>query len=402
MSDLALVNQFSTDDILAQLAAEQGLSTEIEEYSGGGRIYTNFTRIENVRNLTSSWMDKPGYLQWNAPGQQEKIEKFGRGFPYVNEIEGFILHSEIQPGQYEDNTDETSNSKTKPVCTLVGYKNSKGEYIKKLPSALTFFNKMYGAYDEATKKPVYTTPNNNVKDLGFLGSRGMSCFDCITSGKSTKENPKDSNKPYECKLRGKIHMFVTHLRCFFEEGDELVEEVKSVQELMGEPGFVIAINLPTVMGLRGSYDKLENDLIKKKELHPKKAIKHRQSYLSYQTALKLKYKKTPVESSLLLVPVNLSVLPPVPGETQPKNYLIFSELGLFDRALMGAAKEARETYFPNKEDEILDPSNWVINGVGGTTMYSTAKVADYSDDLHLPLLEATEEPYEEEPSNIPF
>ena len=78
---------------------------------------------------------------------------------------------------------------------------------------------MYGAYDEATKKPVYTTPNNNVKDLGFLGSRGMSCFDCITSSKSTKENPKDSNKPYECKLRGKIHMFVTHLRCFFEEGD---------------------------------------------------------------------------------------------------------------------------------------------------------------------------------------
>ena len=102
------------------------------------------------------------------------------------------------------------------------------------------------------------------------------------------------------------------------------------------------------------------------------------------------------------MPVNLSVLPPVPGETQPKNYLIFSELGLFDRALMGAAKEARETYFPNKEDEILDPSNWVINGVGGTTMYSTAKIADYSDDLHLPLLEATEEPYEEEPSNIPF
>jgi hypothetical protein len=398
MSDLVLANQqFSTDDILAQLAAEQGLSTEVEEYNGGGKVYTNFTRLENVRNLTSSWMDKPGYLQWNAPGQVEKIEKFGRDFPYVNEIEGFIIHSEIQPGLYEDNTDETSNSKTKPICTLVGYKNSKGEYIKKLPSNLTFFNKMYGAYDEATKKPVYTTPNPNVKELGFLGSRELACFDCITSGKSTKENPKDSNKPYECKLRGKIHVFVTHLRCFFEEGDDLIEEVKSVQDLMGQPGFVIAINLPTVMGLRGSYDKVENEAIKKGELHPKKATKHRQSYLSYQTSLKLKYKKIPVESSLLLIPINLSVLPPVPGETQPKNYLIFSELGLFDRGLMSAAKEAREVNFPSREDEVLDPSNWVINGVGGTTMYSSAKV----DDYELPLLEATME-LDEEPSDIPF
>ena len=397
MSDLALVNQFSTDDILAQLAAEQGLSTEVEEVSSNSRIYTNFTKVQGVRVMNNKSWQNSLKMEWNYPDTQN-VESFGRTFPHVNEIEGFILHSELQVGLYEDNTDEDSTSQTKPVCTLVGYKNNQGDYIKKLPEALTYFNKMYKDYDENAKRPVYTSPNPKVQELGFLGSRGMSCYDCITSGKSTKEKP-NSKDPHECKLRGRIFFYVTHLKAFFTENGKIEEEVKSVQELMKVPGFVMLISLPTSVGLKGKYDKKENEAILKGELDVKKAEKVRQCYLPYQTKLQQKYKKLPVETVLKLVPTNISVRPPVTGETNTKFYLTFTEVALFDKALIEAAKQAREELFPNKEPEILDPSNWVINGVGGTTVYSSAKVDDYNDEL--PMLEATIEP-DEEPSNIPF
>jgi hypothetical protein len=397
MSDLALATQFFTDDLLAQLAAEQGLSTEVEEVSSNSRVYTNFTRVENVRMLKSSWQNATT-MEWNYPGETD-VESFGRDFPYVNEVEGFILHSELQAGLYEDNNEEGATSQTKPVCTLVGYRNSKGDYVKKLPETLTYFSKMYGDYDVAAKRPVYTSPNSALKDLGLLGSRGLSCFDCISSGKSTKDNPKQAN-PHECKLRGRIYFYVTHLRSFFKEGKTVIEETKSVQELMGQPGFVMLISLPTSVGLKGKYDKSEENLIRKGELKVKDAEKTRQCYLTYLTRLQNTYgKKLPVDTVIKLVATNICIRPPVPGETNSKNYLTFQEVGLFDKSLSTEASKVRQELFPVKEPEILDPSNWVINGVGGTTMYSSAKVDDSAD---YPMIEAAMVSDNEADAEIPF
>ena len=395
MSDLVVVN--NTDDILAQLAAEFDIETEVPQQTNS-RVYTNFTTLPDIRVLKSSWQGAKT-LEWNSPGQED-IESFGRNFPYVNEIQGFIIHSEIQAGLQIENNEEDSNRKTKTLCSVVGFKKG-NEYIRELPERAPF-NSMYGDWDTSANKPVYTSPNKAIKDLGWLGSRGKSCFDCITSGDSTKDWQGNDIKG-ECKLRGRIFFYVTHLISYFKEGTKIEKETKSVQELMGEPGFVLMISLPTAMGLKGKYDKAEANLIKKGDLKFEDAVKTRQGYLGYLTSLYYAYKdSSPSKINPKFVCTNISIKPPVVGETQPKNYLTFKEESLYDFDLLRISVAKGRELFPNHSSiktatpEVLDPSNWVINGVGGTTMYSTAKVADYNDDL--PLLEATEE----EPSNIPF
>lgn len=399
MSDLVVVN--NTDDILAQLAAEFDIETEVPQQTNS-RVYTNFTTLPDIRVLKSSWQGAKT-LEWNSPGQED-IESFGRNFPYVNEIQGFIIHSEIQAGLQIENNEEDSNRKTKTLCSVVGFKKG-NEYIRELPER-ALFKSMYENWDTSANKPVYTSPNKAIKDLGWLGSRGKSCFDCITSGDSTKDWQGNDIKG-ECKLRGRIFFYVTHLISYFKEGTKIEKETKSVQELMGEPGFVLMISLPTSMGLKGKYDKAEASLIKKGDLKFEDAVKTRQGYLGYLTSLYYAYKdSSPSKINPKFVCTNISIKPPVVGETQPKNYLTFKEESLYDFDLLRISVAKGRELFPNHSSiktatpEVLDPSNWVINGVGGTTMYSTAKVADYNDDL--PLLEATEEPYEEEPSNIPF
>ena len=399
MSDLVLAN--NTDDILAQLAAEFDIETEVPQQTNS-KVYTNFTTLPDIRVLKSSWQGAKT-LEWNSPGQED-IESFGRNFPYVNEIQGFIIHSEIQAGLQIENNEEDSNRKTKTLCSVVGFKKG-NEYIRELPERAPF-NSMYGDWDTSANKPVYTSPNKAIKDLGWLGSRGKSCFDCITSGDSTKDWQGNDIKG-ECKLRGRIFFYVTHLISYFKEGTKIEKETKSVQELMGESGFVLMISLPTAMGLKGKYDKAEANLIKKGDLKFEDAVKTRQGYLGYLTSLYYAYKdSSPSKINPKFVCTNISIKPPVVGETQPKNYLTFKEESLYDFDLLRISVAKGRELFPNHSSiktatpEVLDPSNWVINGVGGTTMYSTAKVANYNDDL--PLLEATEEPYEEEPSNIPF
>ena len=364
MSDLTVYS--NTDDVLAQLAAEFGLETEVQETSAS-RTYTNFSKLDNVRVLKSSWQGAKT-LEWNFPGE-DYLEKFGRDFPYVNEVEGFVIHAEIQPGLQVENKDENSTSKTKTLCSVVGYKKG-SEFIKKLPERLPFTN-MYGAWDSDAKRPVTTVPNKGLADLELLGSRGKSCRDCIFSGESTKDY--QGNDVGECKLRGRIFFYVTHLISYFEEGKKVEREVKSIQELLGVPGVVLMISLPTAMGLKGKYDK-NNE------------AKNRQCYLGYLTNLSYKYKSTPPESIVKLLLTNISIQPPVVGETQPKNYLTFKEVGVFDRNLVNAAKEAREANFPKTEPTVLDSSNWVINGKGGSTMYAKAEV-DYTADF--PAIEAS-------------
>ena len=398
MSDLVLAN--NTDDILAQLAAEFNIETEVPQQTNS-RVYTNFTTLPDIRVLKSSWQGAKT-LEWNFPGQED-IESFGRNFPYVNEIQGFIIHSEIQAGLQVENNEEDSNRKTKTLCSVVGFKKG-NEYIRELPERSPF-NSMYGDWDTSANKPVYTSPNKAIKDLGWLGSRGKSCFDCITSGDSTKDWQSNDIKG-ECKLRGRIFFYVTHLISYFKEGTKVEKETKSVQELMGEPGFVLMISLPTAMGLKGKYDKAEANLIKKGELKFEDAVKTRQGYLGYLTSLYYAYKdSSPSKTNPKFVCTNISIKPPVVGETQPKNYLTFREERLYDFDLLRTSMTKGRELFSNHSSiktaipEILDPSNWVINGVGGTTVYSSAKVDDYNDDL--PMLEATMEP-EEESGHIPF
>jgi hypothetical protein len=384
MSDLTVIN--NTDELLAQLAAEFDIETEIPQVSNS-RVYTNFSTLPDIRVLKSSWQGAKT-LEWNFPGQED-IESFGRNFPYVNEIEGFIIHSEIQAGLQIENNEEDSNRKTKTLCSVVGYKKG-NDYIRELPDRVPF-NSMYGDWDTSANKPVYTSPNKALKELGWLGSRGKSCFDCITSGDSTKDWQGNEVKG-ECKLRGRIFFYVTHLISYFKEGTKIEKEVKSIQELMGEPGFVLMINLPTATGLKGKYDKAENSLIKKGNLKLKDAEKTRQCYLGYLTSLYYAYKNSsPNKVDPKFVCTNISIKPPIPGETQPKNYLTFEEVYQYDFELLRTAFSKGRWNFPNHSSiktatpEILDSSNWVINGVGGSTVYSSAKVDDSND---FPMIEA--------------
>ena len=108
----------------------------------------------------------------------------------------------------------------------------------------------------------------------------------------------------------------------------------------------------------------------------------------------------PNKTNPKFVCTNLSIKPPVVGETQNKNYLTFEEVPLYDFNLLKAAHNKRVELFPNHSSvktatpEVLDSSNWVINGKGGSTVYSSAQVDN--SVAYLPSVEATMEPEESE------
>lgn len=390
MSDLVLAN--NTDSILNELASLYGVVTEEPEREVVNRpIYTNKTRVEGIRVVKGKSWQEGDTFKWNEPNSEE-IEDFEDDLPAVHEIEGFIVHSEIQPKLDVEN-DDNSERATKTICSVVGYK--KGDtYVKELPSTINLgyrngsvYGSMYGGWIKTSEEshPDHFKPNADLEQYGFLGSRGKSCIDCIKCGESTHINSK--GKTSECQPDARIFVYATH----FIRNKKNEQVRVAVKDLIGEDGVILMFSLSHKLGMQGNYNKDNPEL-------------NRDSYMRFLSNLHRAFwsKKAPYAEIDPRVnhQINISIKPPLPKTKNTKNYLHFTEIVPCDKeALVKAAKYWR-TLVPYQQPEVLDPSNWIINGIGGTTVYSSARVDDFVEYEELPALPESDE--SEEPNNIPF
>ena len=397
MSDLAVTT--NTDSILNELELslfpgiqEAEPERERKEYLG----YTKKTTLENIRVLNSGWRSSDSLsFSWNQPGSTE-TEEFEDDIPVIKGIKGFIVHSQIQPALKK--SDPTNPDRKLPVCSLFGYKAG-DKYVQDLPATIQLgtskkaggvYGTMYDTWDKVANKPDTIKPHHDLEKYGFLGSRGKSCVDCIKCGESTIVD--DLGKENECQLEGRIFIYATHL-IKYKKGEPIEITVK---DLIGEEGMIIMVNLPNKIAMVGRYSS-EPEL-------------QRNTYLKFLTQLHFQYwadVKAGKGNYAIVNPsyyhqIVLTVKPGLPdkdtGKPKGMNYLNFEEVTC-DREACKKAMQYWNSVHPYEAPPELDSSNWVINGVGGTTVYSSAKVTDYNDDL--PMLEATIEP-EEESGHIPF
>lgn len=364
MSNLAKSESLDAD-LLLQLAEQFNVNLEPETSSsgnGGGRIYTNFTSIlpneageGGIRILTSGWMDNGAAAQfvWSLPGQREYMEEFEE-FANINWITGYIVHAEIQSSQTQYDP-ETRTYKSK--CSVVGYRDSSGQYVKGLPG-YSPLRSMYDGWDKAANKPAYTQPSPMVTELGLLGSKGMACADCIRCGESTFEGVDESgnSKVGECTPRGRLFIYVTEVGRVKKvppktpgAEPEIKVTTKTIRELLGVSGVLLQINLPTATGLRGNYDKN----------NPANNVT---GYSSYLMQLKIQNKG---RSASLANPqmylTQISIKEPPAGKKSPKNMLHFEVAGAPNVELFKDARTAWTEVNPHKEVEILDPSRFQGN-----------------------------------------
>jgi hypothetical protein len=387
-SQIVVANQEDDfDAALAAIAAEYGIEAAPEISYSSSRIYTNFTTVEDIRVLKNKFWQDGITFQWNHPGNPELIEEFdGDLMNTVHQIGGIIVHSEIHSSLEIKNDDPNSKRNTRTLCSTVGYKKG-DEYTQELPERV-YFNSMYDpkAWDKVNNRPGHTTPNPEMKGLGLLGSRGKSCWDCIKSGESTAVD--SLGKTNECMLNGRIFIYVTDLIRFKQtvpvkgKPPETTVIKKSVEELTGEPGFILMISLPNKVGLKGFWDR-DNE------------SKRRQGYLGYLKGLQIKYRdyKGYDKTSPKVNYTRLSIKPPVEGTDNNKNFLCFEEVPIFDKNLVMSALSAWRDLHPKVDPPILDAANWVINGKGGTTEYYSATVEPTSFNA---LPETVAESYEDE------
>lgn len=389
MSDLVLAN--NAESILDELASLfPGVqATEPERDATQSKLYTKKTTIDNIRVLNSGWRSSDSYsFSWNQPGSQEK-EEFEDEIPVVKGIKGFIVHSEILPRLSK--SDPSNPDRKISVCSLVGYKQG-DKYVQGLPSTINLgtskkaggvYGTMYDVWDRASNRPDTTIPHHDLEKYGFLGSRGKSCIECIKCGESTIVD--DLGKENECQLEGRIFIYATHL-IKYKKGEPVEVAVK---DLIGEEGMIIMANLPNKIAMIGRYNA--------------DPALNRTTYLKFLTQLHFQYwadVKAGKGNYAIVNPsyyheIVLTVKPGLPDENgKPKgmNYLNFEEVTC-DRTACQKAMQYWNSIHPYEAPPELDPSNWVINGKGGSTVYSSAQVDNFT--TYLPSVEATIEPEED-------
>jgi hypothetical protein len=360
MSNLAV-----QDDSLLELAKALGLDVEALEAQssvngGGSGIWTNFTKVPNVRVVNGpKWLDG-GIFKWCEPGQPDYVEDI-EDMPEINRLGGIIVHAEIQ-GSLTEKTEGDSAEKGQRVCSVVGYKNPvDGSYIKALPDFYPLSN-MYGAWNKEANCPDRSVPNNIVEELDLLGSRGSRCVDCIRGGNSflTDETGKVVS---ECSLYGRLYFFVTHVSKVKlvppkKGSDEAPEEkvvTKAISELYpGETGLLVILNLPAVTGIRGKYSKDE-----------KVNIRGYANYIRHLQMTNTGVKKAPVMNY-----TTINIKKPPVGSKSTKNLLHFdSDAAFGDYSLI---RDAQRLWNESKPEE--DVRQLSIEDFGGTT--KSANVAD--------------------------
>lgn len=391
MSDLTVHS--NTDDVLAELAAlfpgvqESEPEREVNsDYIG----YTKKTTVDNIRVLNSGWRSADSF-KWNVPGSTEETEEFEDDIPVIKGVKGFIVHSQIQPALKK--TDPNNPDRKLNVCSAFGYKVG-DKYVQDLPATINLgtskkvggvYGTMYDSWDRAANRPDTTSPHHDLQKYGLLGSRGKACIDCIKCGESTIVD--DTGKENECQLEGRIFIYATHL-IKYKKGEPVEVAVK---DLIGEEGMILMVNLPNKIGMIGKYN--SDDTLS------------RHTYLRFLTQLHFQYWADVKAGKGNYATVNpsyyhqivLTIKPGLPGDDgKPKgmNYLNFEEVPC-DRTACQKAMMYWNSIHPYKEPKELDPSNWVINGKGRSTVYSNAEV-DYS--ANFPAIEASVE--EEDEDNI--
>lgn len=339
-------------DLLLSLAAEFNINLGSEAGANGGggnRIWTNFTNVQGIRTLQSSWMDGGAAAQfiWNQENQtSEFLEEFD-GFSGINQLGGFIVHAELQSAL---STYDPENNKSKTYCSTTGYQDGNiKQLVKALPGYVPLRG-MYDGWDQGANRPNYTKPAPLVKTLGLVGSKGMACMDCIAAGQSTRTD--EEGKVTECSLRGKLFFYVTEVSKSKKQppkkaGDEPVVTTvtKTIRELLDVPGILVAINLPTKSGLRGHYD-------------PKNKEACITGYASYIMQLQMAAKGKPALADPRMHFTTISIKLPPDGGKNPKNMLHFANQAGFNVELLRDARKVWTDVNPNKEVEILDPSEF--------------------------------------------
>ena len=255
---------------LVDLASELGIDLGAQSalLHSESSAYTSFPVPEGVRTVVDAF--KKDSIEWNLPGQgadfKEKFYiKIGDElveFGPPHQIGGVVVGY-----SQRDHLAHYDGVSLKVECSVIGYTDPAQGMIKELPS-IPYKNKYAWGSD---KKLDRHTPDAMVEKLGLIGSRKMTCADCIKCGLSYKEveivgdDGKVETKTIECEPRGKLLIAVTELTKISKKknpikGQDPIEELntKSIYDLYDEDGnpFTAPILVCLTMSksfIRGAY-----------------------------------------------------------------------------------------------------------------------------------------------------
>lgn len=235
-----------TEDLL-KLAEDLGINLESQsQLLESGSAYTKYPIPDGVATVRDAY--KTEQIEWNIPGQGPE---FKEAF-YINlggeriqfgppqEIGGIIV-GYFQKNQFAYYDGENFNS----ICSVTGYNDPERGLVKGLPNVPCKNIYSWGA----DKKIDRYTPDPMIIKQGLVGSRGMSCEECIKGGMSFQEvelagaDGKTQTKMVECEPRGNLLMAVTEITKITKKpnpvkGGDPIEEKnsKSIFDLLDENG----------------------------------------------------------------------------------------------------------------------------------------------------------------------
>lgn len=347
MSDLvAAQNEL---DLLKKYAEEFGLEMEPDtpkQYKK--KVYTQFLDFSpedlpdgvELRKIKPAWSDT-GTFAWELEGLDEDLDNFSG----VNQLGGYVLFGEIQADRTvfdaENNTFDRDRS-----CSSVGYYSQIHQgLIKGLPETAVL--KRMNPWDDKKKEYVSTVPEQVIKDIQLVGSRGMTCENCIMAGLSQVETPAGVKR---CTPRGRIFFYLTHVSRIKKQRPapgqepELITTTKTIEELYGKPGLLMMLNLPNKGGLNGEWHTEFADSVL--------------GYASYMSYLKVQAR---TENNVYLKNpyfhfTTITIKAPTKGASK-KNLLHFERHPLGDSKLYEAGRQLWKSIY-QRPVEYLNPADF--------------------------------------------
>lgn len=349
---------------LEALAQELNLtphSSEVGNFSGVRKLY--LTRIPGIRKLSANWMDV-GSFKWTDPDQD--IDDLLFQDRVVHEIQGFILHAQIQPFLgFSDMSDNTNTLKV--VCSVAGYKKQ-GKLVGELPS--DGIPGMY-AWDNTTSNYSTNNPAPIVDSLGLVGSRGETCSQCIKNGNSSIEV---GAKTSFCQPYGKMWIYVTTVYKFLKskapDGSLEISRIATpIRDIVpGSNGIIIEVNLPGKTGIKGMGNR-----------DASKAIV---GYAPYVASLARQFKSS-INGDVRFNCTLLGIKPPPAGKVSNKSYLHFTNVPSFEISLLKEARKAWEELLKTSnisfEGSELDPALFGLDSEFKSSISESALIEEVED-----------------------
>ena len=218
MSELAL-NESSLD--LLKLAQDLDINLDNksnEIFTTTTSRLTPYLEPKNIRTVYDSHK-LDGVIKWTPEGFSGDPSKREQELLYIMEgdeprelgniieVQGIIVNY-----QQRDELRYYDGTKTQILCSVLGYKNNKDDYIKALPNIP--YGMKYSFEKIGDRWTVNTTkPNNAVDKLGLVGYRGekpTSCVECIRCDMSTQiiTDESGNEKKISCEARGRLYLAV--------------------------------------------------------------------------------------------------------------------------------------------------------------------------------------------------